>query len=84
VLLPLATQPFAAPTNGDMLASERREFVRTTAAASTATDANTTARPCRSCTTSAHTRSTSWCVVVAEMRSARQCGGDTVSREERQ
>ena len=28
-LLPLATQPFAAPTDRDMLPSERREFVRT-------------------------------------------------------
>jgi PPOX class probable F420-dependent enzyme len=29
VLLPLAAEPFAAPTDRDMLPSERREFVRT-------------------------------------------------------
>jgi PPOX class probable F420-dependent enzyme len=29
VLLPLATEPFTAPTDRDMLPSERREFVRT-------------------------------------------------------
>jgi hypothetical protein len=79
VLLPLATQPFAAPTDRHMLPSERREFVRTTAPASMATDAITTARPCRSFTTSANTRSSSRCVLVAEMRSARRCGSDTVS-----
>ena len=28
-LLPLATEPFTAPTDRDMLPSERREFVRT-------------------------------------------------------
>ena len=28
-LLPLAAEPFAAPTDRDMLPSERREFVRT-------------------------------------------------------
>ena len=28
-LLPLAKDPFAAPTDRDMLPSERREFVRT-------------------------------------------------------
>ena len=28
-LLPLASQPFTAPTDRDMLPSERREFVRT-------------------------------------------------------
>ena len=28
-LLPLASQPFVAPTDRDMLPSERREFVRT-------------------------------------------------------
>ena len=28
-LLPLATEPFAAPTDRDMLPSERRAFVRT-------------------------------------------------------
>ncbi len=29
MLLPLATEPFTAPTDRDMLSSERREFVRT-------------------------------------------------------
>ena len=29
MLLPLATEPFTAPTDRDMLPSERREFVRT-------------------------------------------------------
>lgn len=28
-LLPLSQQPFVAPTDRDMLPSERREFVRT-------------------------------------------------------
>jgi hypothetical protein len=29
MLLPLATEPFTAPTDRDILPSERREFVRT-------------------------------------------------------
>ena len=61
LILPLAPEPFTCPTDRDMLPSERREFVRTHRTCVFGYARRTTAPPCRSCTTSPPTTTSSWC-----------------------